>query len=135
MALLKANRPVQKPPQVIGQKDDCVLIWRGGARWGFNRGEYTIHRSRPRITVCVPIYGRPARTLRAIDCILNQDINNWEAILIGDNCPDFNKLLNVRSGCFNADNGKQVSGAVYGYRAFLPIKVILSCCQINMFNK
>lgn len=37
MPVLTANRPVQKPPQVIGQKDGCVLIWRGGSRWGFNR--------------------------------------------------------------------------------------------------
>lgn len=47
----------------------------------------------PRLTVSIPIFGRPQRTVRAINCILNQDITNWEAFIIGDCCHDFEKIL------------------------------------------
>ncbi len=43
----------------------------------------------PRITIVLPVYKRPERTRRMIECILNQNINNWEAIIIGDRCPHF----------------------------------------------
>lgn len=46
-----------------------------------------------RISLVIPCYGRPARTRRMIDCISNQTINNFEAFIIGDGCPDFEKLL------------------------------------------
>lgn len=48
----------------------------------------------PRITVSLPCFGRPERTKRSIECILNQNINNWEAFIIGDCCPDFQELIN-----------------------------------------
>jgi hypothetical protein len=32
-------------------------------------------------------YGRPQRTIRAINSIANQTINGWEALVIGDGCP------------------------------------------------
>jgi glycosyltransferase involved in cell wall biosynthesis len=41
----------------------------------------------PRITVCVPIFGRPARTYRLIECLAKQNIDNIEVFLIGDGCP------------------------------------------------
>jgi glycosyltransferase involved in cell wall biosynthesis len=40
----------------------------------------------PRITVCVPIFGRPQRTARLIDCLRKQTINNFQVYLIGDGC-------------------------------------------------
>ena len=46
-----------------------------------------------KLTLCVPCYNRPQRTLRALDCVVNQDFNGWEAYFIGDNCPDYQKLL------------------------------------------
>jgi len=46
-----------------------------------------------RLTVSMPIWRRPERTKRAIEAILAQDTNGWEAILIGDKCPDFQKLI------------------------------------------
>jgi glycosyltransferase involved in cell wall biosynthesis len=39
-------------------------------------------------------FGRPQRTKRSIECIVNQDINNWEAFIMGDGCPDFQNLIN-----------------------------------------
>ena len=39
-----------------------------------------------RITVSMPCFGRPQRTIRAIECIFNQNINNWEALVVGDGC-------------------------------------------------
>jgi hypothetical protein len=47
----------------------------------------------PRITVCVPIYGRPQRTLRLIDCLRKQTINNFQAYLIGDGCHVWQGIL------------------------------------------
>jgi glycosyltransferase involved in cell wall biosynthesis len=49
--------------------------------------------SNVRITVSMPCFGRPARTKRSIECIINQDINNWEAFIMGDCCPHFQELI------------------------------------------
>jgi glycosyltransferase involved in cell wall biosynthesis len=52
-----------------------------------------------RLTVSMPCFGRPQRTIRAIECIANQNTNGWEALVIGDGCPvmaDF-----IKSGYFN----------------------------------
>lgn len=46
-----------------------------------------------RITVNLPCYGRPERTKRSIQCILDQDISGWEAFIMGDCCPEFQKLI------------------------------------------
>ena len=40
-----------------------------------------------RLSLSMPCYGRPQRTIRAINCIANQTINGWEAFVIGDGCP------------------------------------------------
>jgi glycosyltransferase involved in cell wall biosynthesis len=47
----------------------------------------------PRITISIACLGRPLRTKRSIECIISQDINNWEAFIMGDACPDFQKLI------------------------------------------
>lgn len=39
-----------------------------------------------RITISVPCFARPQRTIRAIECIANQNINGWEALVVGDGC-------------------------------------------------
>lgn len=39
-----------------------------------------------RLTLSMPCFGRPKRTIRAINCIANQSINGWEALVIGDGC-------------------------------------------------
>jgi len=46
-----------------------------------------------RITISIPCFGRPERTKRSIECIINQNINDWEAFIMGDCCPDFQKLI------------------------------------------
>ena len=46
-----------------------------------------------RLTSCTPCYGRPQRTLRAVECVVNQDTNGWEAFFIGDGCPIFLEML------------------------------------------
>ena len=52
------------------------------------------HDGNYQLTLCVPCFMRPKRTLRAIECVLNQKFNgNWEAYLVGDGCDDFQKLL------------------------------------------
>lgn len=49
--------------------------------------------SEPRITLSIPCFGRPKRTKRSIECIINQDANNWEAFIMGDGCGHFQKLI------------------------------------------
>lgn len=39
-----------------------------------------------RVTISLPCYGRPQRTIRAIENICNQNINGWEALVVGDAC-------------------------------------------------
>jgi glycosyltransferase involved in cell wall biosynthesis len=46
-----------------------------------------------RITVSLPCFGRPLRTKRSIECIINQNINDWEAFIMGDHCPHFQELI------------------------------------------
>lgn len=46
-----------------------------------------------RLTVSIPCWGRPLRTKRSIEAILAQDTSGWEAIVIGDGCPHFQKLI------------------------------------------
>lgn len=40
-----------------------------------------------RLTLSMPSFLRPQRTKRAIECICNQTINGWEALVVGDGCP------------------------------------------------
>lgn len=51
------------------------------------------------LTLSMPCFGRPERTIRAINCIASQNINNWEALVTGDGCPVMQDFLN--SGYFD----------------------------------
>lgn len=44
---------------------------------------------RPRVTISMPCYGRPERTARAVKCILQQTMQDFEAFIVGDGCPVF----------------------------------------------
>lgn len=48
---------------------------------------------KPKITISVPCYKRPQRTVRAIECIANQNIDGWEALIGGDGCPILGDLI------------------------------------------
>jgi len=52
-----------------------------------------------RLTLSMPCLGRPKRTIRAIECIANQTINDWEALVIGDGCSIIKDF--IKSGYFN----------------------------------
>lgn len=52
----------------------------------------------PRISVCVPIFGRPQRTCRVIDALRRQTINNFQVYLIGDGCPQWQSMLDDETG-------------------------------------
>ncbi len=41
----------------------------------------------------MPCYARPQRTKRAIESILAQNMSNWQAYIVGDGCPEFEKLM------------------------------------------
>jgi len=47
-----------------------------------------------RVTISMPCYRRPRRTIRAIESIMAQSINGWEALVVGDGCPDMAKFIN-----------------------------------------
>ena len=56
--------------------------------------------NQPIVTICMPCFGRPYRTLRVLNQLLEQDLQGWEAYIIGDGCPDFQILL--ESGEFDS---------------------------------
>lgn len=47
----------------------------------------------PKVSMVVPCYGRPQRTRRSLECILNQDLVGWEVFFIGDGCKHFQELI------------------------------------------
>ena len=56
------------------------------------------------VSVIVPCYLRPERTLRLIECFLNQDTSEFRVYFMGDNCPHFKE--NIDNGVFAKYNLK-----------------------------
>lgn len=52
-----------------------------------------------KLTCICPVWGRPLRTIRAMECVVNQTLNGWETIFVGDGCPIFQK--NIDDGMFD----------------------------------
>lgn len=46
-----------------------------------------------RLTLSMPCFGRRKGTIRAIECIANQNVNGWEALVVGDGCPIMQDFL------------------------------------------
>jgi len=46
-----------------------------------------------KVSLIVPCWERPQRTLRAMQCVLEQDMDGWEALFFGDGCPEFQKMI------------------------------------------
>lgn len=42
-----------------------------------------------RITISLPCYKRPERTIRAIESVLAQTVDGYELLITGDDCPEF----------------------------------------------
>ena len=57
-----------------------------------------------KLTLVVPCYQRPQRTIRALESVIAQDMHGWEAYFIGDGCPEFQKLLD--DGVFDSFKSK-----------------------------
>lgn len=81
-----------------------------------------------KVSLIVPSYLRPERTKRAIECIINQDMQNFEAYIAGDACPFIQELLdtgkNLEYTKMAADKGIKLSifnmphhYGGYGYQA------------------
>ena len=68
-----------------------------------------------KITLICPCWGRPQRTLRALDSILEQDFTGAEIIFIGDACPLFQERID--DGTFE-DYAKRIAekGNVFIYK-------------------
>lgn len=90
----RKKRPVPEPnPKLIQELVDEInaTCWPVFADTG---EKFVVARPvTPRLTVSLPCWGRPARTKRAIEAILAQDTNGWEALVTGDKCPSFQKLI------------------------------------------
>lgn len=48
---------------------------------------------RYKVSLIMPSFARPKRTVRAIECILNQDFIGYEAFVVGDKCPFIQELI------------------------------------------
>jgi len=81
-----------------------------------------------KVSLIVPSYLRPERTKRAIDCIINQDMQDFEVYVAGDACPFIQELLdtgkNLEYKNIAADKGIKLSifnmphhYGGYGYQA------------------
>ena len=46
-----------------------------------------------RLTISIPCFGRPQRTRRMIDAVISQNLNEWEALIIGDCCPVIQEII------------------------------------------
>jgi len=51
-----------------------------------------------KLTCICPVWKRPQRTIRAIESVVAQKFDGWEALFIGDKCPEFQK--NIDEGVF-----------------------------------
>ena len=57
------------------------------------------------ITLSMPCFGRKKGTVRAIECIANQTLSGWEALVTGDGCPimqdfiDSNYFADIQKDC------------------------------------
>jgi len=49
-----------------------------------------------RVTIVLPVWAHPQKTIRAIESVLNQDTNGWELLIIGDCCPNLQRLIDTR---------------------------------------
>lgn len=49
----------------------------------------------------MPCYGRPIRTLRAIRCIQRQTLEDFEAFVLGDGCPQFDTFISKSDTFFD----------------------------------
>ncbi len=47
-----------------------------------------------RATLVLTVYAHPQKTLRAIECALNQNVSGLEIIIYGDNCPNLQGMIN-----------------------------------------
>lgn len=66
-----------------------------------------------RVTLICPCYKRPQRTLRAMESVANQNIVGWQAIFIGDGCPEFQKMMDEgKFDEFSDDNSKNQFTAI-----------------------
>lgn len=46
-----------------------------------------------KLTCICPVWKRPQRTIRAIESVVAQEFDGWEALFIGDACPLFQKAI------------------------------------------
>ena len=63
-----------------------------------------------RLTLSMPCFGRTKGTIRAIECIANQNTNDWEALVTGDGCSvmqdfiDSNYFADIIKDCESKGN-------------------------------
>jgi glycosyltransferase involved in cell wall biosynthesis len=68
-----------------------------------------------KLTLCTPCYERPQRTLRALESVVEQDMNGWEAYFVGDACADFQKLLDTCAFDKYIEKAESNGNKIYAY--------------------
>ena len=68
---------------------------------------------RPKVTIVSPCWKRPARTRRLINNILAQNINGWEAFIIGDGCHIFQTLIDSGEADFYMKLAQEKGNILY----------------------
>jgi glycosyltransferase involved in cell wall biosynthesis len=89
-----------------------------------------------RISIIIPCFGRPLRTERIINDIINQDINGWEAFIIGDGCDYIEDLILTGKASKYIkkaeENGNKIvifneeHNGFYGYKIYQKYKFLTS---------
>lgn len=60
-----------------------------------------------KLSVIVPCYERPQRTIRAINCVLNQNFENYHAMFLFDGCPYYEQ--HKENGVFDIKNNNSTN--------------------------
>jgi len=64
----------------------------------------------------MPVYLRPERTQRMIRCLLNQTEKDWEAFIVGDNCPYFDRHAELLKDPRILAWNQRKNGGFWGYQ-------------------
>lgn len=89
------NKYVGNPVRLLGE--NLIALERNNitkeARKVIEKEYFRVENKLKKITIIIPCFGRPERTKRIIQNVLDQDMNDWEAFIIGDGCPSFQNMI------------------------------------------
>jgi glycosyltransferase involved in cell wall biosynthesis len=92
-----------------------------------------------KVALIVPCFERPQRTLRALDCVMSQDLKNWEAYFVGDNCPILQSFIDSGKSQEYIDKAKENGNKLaifnlpihYGYWGYQGRNTCIRLCSAD----